>query len=193
MLSRFVWGRTGFAFICLGRISVNRFALLFVSMMSLVFAASAQAAEVKIAFVNSSTLLEQAPQADIAKKKLEKEFAPREKEIRDAQQTAQGLENKLNRDGVTMSDSERSKQEQELNRQLRDLQRMQSNFRDDLNLRKNEELGKLQRVVLSAIKDVAKSKGYDLVLAEGVVYAAPQVDITNEVLAKLQQDVKSGK
>lgn len=172
---------------------MNRFALLFVSMMTLVFAVSAQSAEVKIAFVNSSTLLEQAPQADIAKKKLEKEFAPREKEIRDAQQAAQNLENKLNKDGVTMSDSERSKQEQELNRQLRDLQRMQSNFRDDLNLRKNEELGKLQRVVLSTIKEVAKSKGYDLVLAEGVVYAAPQVDITSDVLAKLQQDVKSGK
>ncbi|OZB75499.1 MAG: molecular chaperone Skp, partial [Halothiobacillus sp. 14-55-98] len=100
---------------------------------------------------------------------------------------------KLNRDGVTMSDSDRSKQEQELNRQLRDLQRMQSNFRDDLNLRKNEELGKLQRVVLAAIKDVAKTKGYDLILAEGVVYAAPQVDITSDVLAKLKQDVSAGK
>lgn len=174
---------------------MNRFALTFVSVLALLFAVSvqAEAAEVKIAFVNSSTLLEQAPQADIAKKKLEKEFAPREKEIRDAQQAAQTLENKLNKDGVTMSDTERSKQEQELNRQLRDLQRMQSNFRDDLNLRKNEELGKLQRVVLSAIKTVAKSKGYDLVLAEGVVYAAPQVDITSDVLAKLQQDVKNGK
>jgi outer membrane protein len=172
---------------------VNRIALVLVSFLALFSAATVQAAEIKIAFVNSSTLLEQAPQADIAKKKLEKEFAPREKEIRDAQQAAQTLEAKLNRDGVTMSDSDRSKQEQELNRQLRDLQRMQSNFRDDLNLRKNEELGKLQRVVLSSIKDVAKSSGYDLVLAEGVVYAAPQVDITNEVLAKLQQDVKSGK
>lgn len=172
---------------------MNRIALALVSMLALFFAATAQSADIKIAFVNSSTLLEQAPQADIAKKKLEKEFAPREKEIRDAQQTAQALETKLNRDGVTMSDSDRSKQEQELNRQLRDLQRMQSNFRDDLNLRKNEELGKLQRVVLAAIKDVAKTKGYDLVLAEGVVYAAPQVDITSDVLAKLKQDASAGK
>ena len=172
---------------------MNRIALALVSMLALFFSATAQSADVKIAFVNSSTLLEQAPQADIAKKKLEKEFAPREKEIRDAQQTAQALETKLNRDGVTMSDSDRSKQEQELNRQLRDLQRMQSNFRDDLNLRKNEELGNSQRVVLAAIKDVAKTKGYELVLAEGVVYAAPQVDITNDVLAKLKQDASSGK
>ncbi|WP_298219624.1 OmpH family outer membrane protein [Halothiobacillus sp.] len=172
---------------------MNRIALALVSMLALFFAVTAQSAEIKIAFVNSTTLLEQAPQADIAKKKLEKEFAPREKEIRDSQQTAQALETKLNRDGVTMSDSDRSKQEQELNRQLRDLQRMQSNFRDDLNLRKNEELGKLQRVVLAAIKDVAKTKGYDLVLAEGVVYAAPQVDITSDVLAKLKQDASAGK
>lgn len=172
---------------------MNRIALALVSMLALFFAATAQSAEIKIAFVNSSSLLEQAPQADIAKKKLEKEFAPREKEIRDAQKAAQALEAKLNRNGVTMSDSDRSKQEQELNRQLRDLQRMQSNFRDDLNLRKNEELGKLQRVVLAAIKDVAKTKGYDLVLAEGVVYAAPQVDITKEVLAKLKQDASAGK
>lgn len=172
---------------------MNRFILVLASLLALFISTSARSAEVKIGFVNSSVLLEQAPQADIAKKNLEKEFAPREKEIRDAQKKAQALESKLNRDGVTMSDSTRSRQEQELNRELRDLQRMQSNFRDDLNLRKNEELGKLQRIVLAAIKSVAKTKGYDLVLAEGVVYAAPQVDITKEVLAKLQQDVRSGK
>jgi len=169
---------------------VKRIALFFAALMTVVVATSVQAADVRIAFVNSSALLEKAPQAAVAKKKLKKEFAPREKEIRDAQQAAQSLEQKLNRDGVTMTDSDRSKQEQELNRRLRDLQRMQSNFRDDLNLRKNEELGKLQRLILSAIKIVAKDKGYDLVLAEGVVYAAPKVDITKDVLAQLQADLK---
>lgn len=169
---------------------MNRIALLFAALITFALVAPAQAADVRIAFVNSSALLEQAPQAELAKKKLEKEFAPREKEIRQAQQSAQSLEQKLNRDGVTMTDSDRSKQEQELNRRLRDLQRMQSNFRDDLNLRKNEELGKLQRLILAAIQTVAKAKGYDLVLAEGVVYAAPNVDITKAVLAQLQADVK---
>lgn len=169
---------------------MNRIALLFAALITFALVAPAQAADVRIAFVNSSALLEQAPQAELAKKKLEKEFAPREKEIRQAQQSAQSLEQKLNRDGVTMTDSDRSKQEQELNRRLRDLQRMQSNFRDDLNLRKNEELGKLQRLILAAIQAVAKAKGYDLVLAEGVVYAAPNVDITKAVLAQLQADVK---
>nr|WP_284047530.1 OmpH family outer membrane protein [Guyparkeria hydrothermalis] len=148
----------------------------------------AQAADdVKIGFVNSSVLLEQAPQAAQAKQKLEQEFSAREEELRQLRQEIQGLEGQLNREGVTMTDSDRGGLERELNRKLRDLQRQQSNFRDDLNLRKNEELGKLQRLVLEAIREVARDKGYDLVLSEGVVYSADRVELTEEVLDRLEQ------
>ncbi len=163
---------------------VQRFAflsaILFAPMLT-------QAADIKIGFVNSSVLLEQAPQAERAKQKLEQEFSSREEELRKLRQQVQDLESRLNRDGVTMSESDRSDLERELNRKLRDLQRQQSNFRDDLNLRKNEELGKLQRLVLEAIREVASDKGYDLVLSEGVVYSADRVEITEDVLDRLQQ------
>ena len=148
--------------------------------------ALAQAADIKIGFVNSSVLLEQAPQAERAKQQLEEEFSSREEELRRMREEVQGLENRLNRDGVTMSEGDRGNLERELNRKLRDLQREQNNFRDDLNLRKNEELGKLQRLVLDAIRAVARDKGYDLVLSEGVVYAADRVEITGEVLDRLE-------
>jgi len=147
----------------------------------------AQAADIKIGFVNSSVLLEQAPQAERAKQKLEQEFSSREEELRKLRQGVQDLESRLNRDGVTMSEGDRSDLERELNRKLRDLQRQQSNFRDDLNLRKNEELGKLQRLVLEAIREVASDKGFDLVLSEGVVYSADRVEITGDVLDRLKQ------
>jgi len=143
-------------------------------------------ADVKIGYVNSSMLLERAPQAEAATINLEREFADRERAIRQAQQEIQELENALNRDAITMSESERSQKEQEINRKVRDLHRMQSNFRDDLNLRKNEELGRLQRLVLRAIREVAQTQGYDLVLSEGVVYSADRVDLTDEVLTQLQ-------
>lgn len=155
-------------------------AILFAPMLT-------QAADIKIGFVNSSVLLEQAPQAERAKQKLEQEFSSREEELRKLRQGVQDLESRLNRDGVTMSEGDRSDLERELNRKLRDLQRQQSNFRDDLNLRKNEELGKLQRLVLEAIREVASDKGYDLVLSEGVVYSADRVEITGDVLDRLQQ------
>lgn len=164
---------------------VQRLALMTVALCAPLMVQAA--ADVKIGFVNSSVLLEQAPQAEQAKQKLEKEFSSREAELRQLRQEIQTLEGRLNREGVTMSDSDRSELERELNRKLRDLQRQQSNFRDDLNLRKNEELGKLQRLVLEAIREVAREKGYDLVLSEGVVYSAERVELTKDVLSRLEQ------
>ncbi|MFP4251703.1 MAG: OmpH family outer membrane protein [Guyparkeria sp.] len=163
---------------------LQRFALLTIALMAPL---GAQAAEIKIGFVNSSVLLEQAPQAEQAKQKLEEEFSAREEELRSLRQEVQEMENRLNRDGLTMSEGDRGNLERELNRKLRDLQREQSNFRDDLNLRKNEELGKLQRLVLDAIREVARDKGYDLVLSEGVVYSADRVELTKDVLDRLEQ------
>lgn len=164
---------------------LRRFALL---TLMLIAPLGVQAADnIKIGFVNSSVLLEQAPQAEQAKQKLEQEFSSREAELRRLRQEVQEMETRLNRDGVTMSESDRGELERELNRKLRDLQREQSNFRDDLNLRKNEELGKLQRLVLEAIREVARDKGYDLVLSEGVVYSADRVELTQDVLDRLEQ------
>ncbi|MFW6020938.1 MAG: OmpH family outer membrane protein [Guyparkeria sp.] len=163
---------------------LQRFALLTIALMAPL---GAQAADIKIGFVNSSVLLEQAPQAEQAKQKLEQEFSEREEGLRALREEVQEMENRLNRDGVTMNESDRGNLERELNRKLRDLQREQSNFRDDLNLRKNEELGKLQRLVLDAIREVARDKGYDLVLSEGVVYSADRVELTQDVLDRLEQ------
>ncbi|MFW6041886.1 MAG: OmpH family outer membrane protein, partial [Guyparkeria sp.] len=109
---------------------VRRFAFL---AAFLALPALGQAADIKIGFVNSSVLLEQAPQAERAKQQLEEEFSSREEELRRMREEVQGLENRLNRDGVTMSEGDRGNIERELNRKLRDLQREQNNFRDDLN------------------------------------------------------------
>lgn len=163
---------------------LQRFALLTIALIAPL---TVQAADIKIGFVNSSVLLEQAPQAEQAKQKLEQEFSAREEELRVLRQEVQEMENRLNRDGVTMKEGDRGNLERELNRKLRDLQRQQSNFRDDLNLRKNEELGKLQRLVLDAIREVAREQGYDLVLSEGVVYSADRVELTKDVLGRLEQ------
>jgi outer membrane protein len=163
---------------------LQRFALLTIALIAPL---TVHAADIKIGFVNSSVLLEQAPQAEQAKQKLEQEFSAREEELRGLRQEVQEMENRLNRDGVTMNEGDRGNLERELNRKLRDLQRQQSNFRDDLNLRKNEELGKLQRMVLDAIREVAREQGYDLVLSEGVVYSADRVELTKDVLDRLEQ------
>ncbi|MGD9888788.1 MAG: OmpH family outer membrane protein [Halothiobacillaceae bacterium] len=160
--------------------------VIFALALSGIASSAVYAKELKVGFVNSALLLDKAPQAEVARVQLEKEFSARERELVENQKAAQAIEQKLSKDGATMSDAERSRQERDLNRRMRELQRQQVEFRDDLNLRKNEELAKLQRTVYQVISEMAKSDEFDLILSDGVVFASPSVDITNKILERLQ-------
>lgn len=144
-------------------------------------------AEVKVGFVNTSRLMEEAPQAQSASKQMETEFAPREKELISLQREIKQMEDKLSRDGAVMSESERNKAERELLNQKRDLKRSQDEFREDLNIRRNELLSSLQKELNDAIVALAKEEGFDLVLFEGVVFASDRIDITDAVLERLRR------
>lgn len=143
------------------------------------------AAELKIGVVNAQKVLEQAPQAEAARKRLEAEFAPRDKSMIDAQKDVRKNEDKLEKDAMIMSEAEKQKLERELISQKRELKRKQEEFRDDLNVRRNEEFGKLQKRIADVILAAAKEGGYDLVLTDGVLYASDKVDITEMVLRRL--------
>ncbi|MBI5041065.1 MAG: OmpH family outer membrane protein [Gammaproteobacteria bacterium] len=144
-------------------------------------------AEVKVGFVNTVKLMEEAPQAKAAIGKMESEFAPREKELVAIQREIKDAEDKLSRDAAVMGDSDRGKVERDLVSRKRELKRSQDEFREDLNIRRNEELAKLQRRLYDAIVDLAKAEHYDLIVSEGVVYASTSIDITDAVLARLKK------
>lgn len=146
----------------------------------------AQAADLKIGFVSIAKILSSAPQAEAASKRLEKEFAPRQKGLVEAQKALRRLEEKLSKDGAVMSDSQRRNLENDIRNQARELKRTSDEFREDFNLRRNEELGKFQKQVLDVINSVAKEDGFDLVINDSAtLYASPQVDATEKVLKRL--------
>jgi outer membrane protein len=91
---------------------------------------------------------------------------------------------KLEKESMTMSASQRRDRESELGRLTRDVQRMQREFREDLNLRKNEELAKVLERANKVIKAIAEKENYDLILQEAV-YRSPRLDITDEVIEAL--------
>ncbi len=148
------------------------------------------AAEPKIGFVNAAEVLEKAPQAEDARQRLEKEFSPRDKALVKSQKAVRKLEEKLTRDGAIMSESERRKLERDIISQKRDLKRSQEEFREDLNIRRNEAFDKLRRRVFEVITDISKKEKYDLVVTDGVVYASDNVDITDKVITRLKQEFK---
>ena len=156
-----------------------------VSMMLVsAYAASPVLADTKIGFVNTEKLLREAPLSVTAQKKLEREFATRDQELQKLAKQARDLQGQLDKDGVTMSDSDRKTKERDLGNLNRDLQRQGREFREDLNLRRNEELGQIQERARKAIHDIAKAEKYDLIV-EQAVFVDPKSDITDRVMKAL--------
>jgi len=166
---------------------INRLVIkVFIFCVACMFAGSALA-ETKIGFVNPIKVLEQAPQAATARQKLEKDFQPRKDEIITAQKKVQKLEQSLVRDADTMSESVRKLLERDIISQKRDLRRVQEEYGEDLNLRRNEELAQLQREISKVIKQIAEEGKYDLIVGEAVIYASEAIDVTGKVLERLKQ------
>ena len=144
--------------------------------------ATLASADIKIGVVNVNRLASESPQAKQANDALTAEFAPRMKAIQARDQALKAQEAKLTKDAATMTDVQRAAAEKTLRDGARDLQMQQSAFQDDLNARKQDENDKLQRAVLDEVSAFAKAQGYDLILAEGVLYAKGALDVTNSVL-----------
>ena len=143
-------------------------------------------AEMKIGFVDLAKLSEGAPQIKSAQSKIDAEFSSREQELIAVQRKLAKLEEQLSKDGAVMSDSERSKLEREILSKRRELKRSQDEFRDDLNIRKNEMLRQVNIEIGDTIEKFAKAENYDLILAQGVMYASEGADITDLILRNLQ-------
>lgn len=150
-------------------------------------AAFGQDEELKIGFVNVARVIESAPQGEAALKKLEEEFGPRDREIRAMREEVAELEEDLIKNELVLDESDRNRRELELRDKRRALRRATSEFREDYNLRRNEELNALQKLVLKAIVEIAKRESYDLIVHEpAVVFASDQIDMTQKVLEQLR-------
>jgi outer membrane protein len=153
--------------------------------LGLLLTANISFADIKIGVVNIPAVLEKAPQAEKAKKRLEQEFKPRDNQLVSQQKEIQSMEEKLNKDAKVLSDSERNRLERDVQNKKRDAKRSQQEFSEDFNTRRNEELGKLQRRIVEAIRAIAKEQEFDLILTDGVIYSSPQMDITSQLQQKL--------
>lgn len=145
----------------------------------------ANAAELKIGYVQVEKILQDAPQTTESSKKLEKEFAPRSQELEKMQKQIRDIETALDKDSLTMSETERKNKERDVSNLKIDFQRKQRELREDVTMRKNEELSALQDRINKAVTSVSEAEGYDLVVYSGVAYASKKVDITDKVLKSL--------
>lgn len=164
--------------------------LFVISVICFGYTASA-VAELKIGYVNAARLLEEAPQAKDATRKLKEEFAPRNDSMMELQDTLKKMQDRLTRDAAIMSESERKKLGLDILARKRELQRTQDAFQEDVNIRRNDALGRVQETIKKAIEQVGKQSRFDLIFFDGISYANPDLDITDKVLSRLQSMSKT--
>lgn len=143
---------------------------------------AAQAQDSRVATINSQRITSESAPAKAATARLEQEFAKRQKELADTQQTLKTMSERFDRDAPTLSESQRVSRQKEFNDLNREFQRKQREFQEDLNSRRNEELQKVLEAANKAVKQVADSDKYDIVIQDGVAYSSGRNDITDKVL-----------
>lgn len=150
----------------------------------LLMGSALHAADLKVGFVDAERVNRESAPADEASKRLEKEFQPRVQELQRREAQIKSAQAQFEKDTLTLSENDRRGREQEMSRQIVDLQRLQREFQEDLNLRRNQELGGLLERANKIIRQIAEAEKYDLILQEAV-YRSPRIDITDRVLKAL--------
>jgi len=144
----------------------------------------AGAADLKVGFVNTERVFREAAPAKRAQQKLEREFAARNAELAKVEKQGRDLQTELERENVTIPDAQRREKERQLADISRNFQRLQREIREDLNLRRNEELASVQERATRVINQIAEQEKFDLVIQEAV-FASSRIDITDKVIRAL--------
>ena len=139
----------------------------------------------KIGYVVVEKILKEAPQTAASNKKLEKEFKSRTDGLQKKVKAMQKQEKDFNKNSVTMSAAERQKSQKKIKNAKIEIQRIERELREDIDIRRREEIGKLQEKINEEIEEMAKTDKYDLILYQGVAYASKEIDITDKLIKVL--------
>ena len=160
-------------------------AILFSIFLLLPLSVSAEMEIFKIGYVVVERVLKEAPQTATSNKKLEKEFKTRTDGLQKKVKAIQKQEKDFNKNSVTMAAADRQKAQKKIQNSKIEIQRIERELREDIDIRRREEIGKLQQKINEAIEEMAKTDNFYLILYQGVAYASKEIDITDKLIKVL--------
>ncbi len=167
-----------------------KYALFTMMFFALLLSLPVSAQDLKVGYIDTAKVLKVAPQADLARKKLEDEFNPRDQGIVKLQKKLKRLKEKQGRSAKLMTKADNVKLERNIVTLKRDIKRAKEEFNEDFNLRRNEELAKLHKLIARTTIQTAKELKYDIILSDNVLYINKRVDITDMVIKRLRKTQK---
>ena len=138
----------------------------------------------KLGFVNTERILRDATVAQRAQKKIEAEFQKRDQELAKIAEQLKRMQDDIDKNAVTMGETQRRNREREFADLNREFQRKQREFREDLNQRRNEELAQVVEMANRVIRQIAEQEKFDIIFQDAV-FASPRIDITDKVIKAL--------
>jgi outer membrane protein len=155
-----------------------------VFVFGLLFAATAGAQQIRIGYVDMKQVLDNAPQVVAGRATLDKEFRARNDAIEMDEFRAGTLEARLLQ--ADLSSDNKLALERELREMHRNINRRKEDLRDELSFRRTEEVQRLEEEINVAVQEIALRNGFDLIISSPVVYASPELDITDLILEQLE-------
>jgi outer membrane protein len=143
-------------------------------------------AQSKVGFVSTERILKESVPAQEAQKTLAGEFSSRETKLADAATELKRKSDRLERDGQTMSTSERQKLQTEISSGEGSFQRERRNLEEEVQTRRSQLLSAILERANREIIRIAEASKIDIVFQEAV-WASPSIDITSKVLDALKR------
>lgn len=148
------------------------------------------AQDLRIAVIDPNRIVEESPQYEEARQTLSTEVADREADLLDQQESLDRLNDKLERDGALMSEEEMKRLQNDIRARKRRLRYAKAELQEDFALRQSELRTKLVKQVEEVVRQIAKEQEIDLIVSEGVVYFSERIDISADVVQRLQEEFK---
>ena len=155
-----------------------------VVLLALAFSATAAAQQLRIGYVDMKRVLDNAPQVVAGREKLDTEFRDRNDSIQLDEMRADALEQRLQQGDVNADN--RIQLERDLREMRRGITRRKEDLRDELSFRRTEEVQRLEEEINVAVQEIARRNGFDLIVSSPVIYASPELDITDLILEQLE-------
>lgn len=148
--------------------------------------AQAQAGSSRIGFVYTERLMTDSKMAKAADAKLTAEFSKRQKVVEEMVGKYKTASEKFDAEAPNLSELERPRRARELYNMQKEVERMQREFQEDLQQRKNEERAAIAQKAYKLVEQVAEQEKLDAVLVEAA-WVSPRVDITDKILKLLDK------
>jgi outer membrane protein len=154
--------------------------------LALVAAAPAPArAEQKLGFVDLQRALNEVDEGKAAKASLKREFDEKQKTLDQKKTDFEQLRGAFEKQSSVMSDDARKEKQGELERKGMELQATYMQMQKELSERERETTRGIFEKMNAIVREIAEADGLSAVVqAEALVYAAPSLDITNELVRK---------